>query len=246
MEGRVAVVTGAAQGLGRAVAERFQTAGARIVAVDLPDAFVDVPTDWEKAEIDLSTDDADIALADLAARLGTVDIVVPNAGIVPPWRSIDQLDRAEWNRVMAVNTWGVASTIGAFAGALEQSGRGAVVVMASINGVSAAPKQVLYTASKHAVVGIVRAAALDLGPHGIRVNALAPGPVPTQAFLDRLATRHANGGPAPAVALQALADGTAMRRLATPQDVANAAHFLASDASVGMTGTILPVEAGLG
>lgn len=246
MDGRIAVVTGAANGLGRAIAERFQAAGARIVAVDLADAVSDVPRDWERAAIDLSTDEAPAALAKLAEDIGRVDIVVPNAGIVPPWRSIDQLDRAEWDRVMRVNAWGVASTIGAFANALERSGRGAVVAMASINGISAAPSQVLYTVSKHAVVGIVRAAALDLGPRGIRVNALAPGPIATQAFLNRLETRHANGGPAPAVALQALADDTAMGRLATSTDVANAAHFLASDASAGLTGKIMPVEAGLG
>lgn len=246
MDGRVAVVTGAARGLGRAIADRFQAAGAQIVAVDLPDAFADVPANWQTAAIDLGEDTADAALADLAARLGTVDIVVANAGIVPPWRGIDQLDRAEWDRFMRVNAWGVASTIGAFAEALERSKRGSVVVMASINGTSAAPKQALYSASKHAVVGIVRAAALDLGPRGIRVNALAPGPVPTQAFLDRLDARQANGGPTPAVALQALAGDTAMRRLVAPTDVANAAHFLATEASMGMTGAILPIEAGLG
>lgn len=246
MEGRVAVVTGAAGGLGRAIAERFQKAGARIVAIDLPDALTSVPDDWDTAAIDLDRDEAPTALAGLAAKLGRVDIVVPNAGVVPPWRSIDELNREEWDRVMGVNAWGVAATIGAFAGALERSGHGAVVAMASINGISAAPKQLLYTVSKHAVVGIVRAAALDLGPRGIRVNALAPGPIPTQAFLDRLDARHANGGPTPDAALQALADDTAMGRLATPADVANAAHFLACDASAGITGKVIPVEAGLG
>jgi len=245
MDGRVAVITGAARGLGRVIAERFQAAGARIVAVDLAEALVDAPADWHRAAIDLSQDRSDAALADLAAQLGTVDIVVPNAGIVPPWRGIDALDRAEWDRVMAINTWGVASTIGAFADALERSGRGAIVVMASINGLAAAPQQTLYTASKHAAIGIMRSAALDLGPRGIRVNALAPGPVPTQAFLDRLDARHAAGGPTPATALKALTDATAMRRLATPADVANAAHFLATDASTGTTGAVLPVEAGL-
>ena len=146
---------------------------------------------------------------------------------------------------MGVNAWGVAATIGAFAGALERSGRGNIVVMASINGFKAAPAQALYTASKHAVIGIVRAAALDLGPMGIRVNALAPGPVPTQAFLERLDKRHESGGIAPTLALQTLSDDTALGRLATPSDVANAAHFLATEGSNGMTGVILPVEAGL-
>jgi NAD(P)-dependent dehydrogenase (short-subunit alcohol dehydrogenase family) len=245
LNGRVAVVTGAARGLGRAIADRLAKSGATIVAVDLPQAFVEMPEGWQMSPIDLADDDADMALGDLAARLGAVDIVVANAGLVPVWRGMDALDRVEWDRVMRVNTWGVAATIGAFAAALEPSGRGAVVAMSSINGYTAHPKQVLYTASKHAVIGIVRAAALDLGSRGIRVNALAPGPIATDALLARLNARHAAGGPAPDVVLQGLAKEAALHRLATPEDVANAAFFLASDASAGMTGVVLPVEAGL-
>ncbi len=245
LNGRIAVVTGAARGLGRAIAERLAQAGASIVAVDVPGAFAEVPAGWRVEAIDLSDDAADAALKRLAADLGTVDIVVANAGIVPPWRGMDALDRAEWDRVMRVNVWALAATIGAFALAMERSGRGSVIAMASINGYKAHPKQVLYTASKHAVIGIVRAAALDLGPRQIRVNALAPGPIATEALVQRIEARHRAGGPAPVIALQDLADGSALGRLATPQDVANAAHFLASDASAGMTGVVLPVEAGL-
>lgn len=244
LEGRVAVVTGAARGLGRAIAARLEQSGARIVAVDLSHALENVPEHWETAAIDLSEEAANLALNDLANRLGSVDIVVANAGLVPPWRGLNELNLAEWDRVMRVNTWGVASTIGAFADALERSGRGSIVAMSSINGYSAAPKQALYTASKHAVIGIMRAAALELGPRGIRANALAPGPIATEALLDRLNSRHAKGGPAPVAALQSLSEGNALGRLATPQDVANAAHFLASDASAGMTGVVMPVEAG--
>ena len=245
LKGRLAVVTGAANGLGRAIAERLSLAGADIVAVDLPDKLGGLPDGWRAEGIDLAVDRAEGELSSLAEELGAVDIVIANAGIVPPWRGMDALDRREWDRVMRVNVWGVAATIGTFASALERSGQGAVVAMASINGYKAHPRQVLYTASKHAVIGVVRAAALDLGPRRIRVNALAPGPIATQALKDRVAARHATGGPSPDDALHALADDTALGRLATPQDVANAAHFLASDAATGMTGVILPVEAGL-
>ena len=245
LKGRLAVVTGAAHGLGRAIAERLSLAGADIVAVDLPDELASLPDGWSGEGIDLAKDEADGELSRLAERLGVVDVVIANAGLVPPWRGMDALDRHEWDRVMRVNVWGVAATIGAFATALESSGRGAVVAMASINGYTAHPKQVLYTASKHAVIGVVRAAALDFGPRGIRINALAPGPIATQALKDRVAARHAAGGPSLDDALRALAEDTALGRLATAQDVANAAHFLVSDASAGMTGVVLPVEAGL-
>ncbi|MBS1301486.1 SDR family oxidoreductase [Loktanella sp. SALINAS62] len=244
--GRVAVVTGATRGLGRAIGERLEAAGARIVAIDLLDMMSVVPAQWQGVALDLAADDADVRLAALAAELGTVDVVVANAGIVPPWRGFEDLDRAEWDHVMRVNTWSVAATIGAFAPALERSGHGAIVAMASINGYTAHAKQALYTASKHAVVGIIRAAALDLGPRGIRVNGLAPGPIATEALLSRIRARHAQGGPTVEETLRSLAGDAALGRLATPEDVANVAHFLASDASAGMTGRVLPVEAGLG
>lgn len=245
LAGRTAVVTGAARGLGRAIAERLDRAGAAIVAVDLPAALGGLPGRWRAEGIDLADAEAQERLAVLAGDLGRVDVVVANAGLVPPWRGMTELDAAEWHRVMTVNVWGVAATIGAFADALAASGRGSAIAMASINGYRAHPRQVLYTASKHAVIGIVRAAALDLGPRGIRVNALAPGAIATEALLGRVEARHRGGGPAPADALAALANETALRRLATEEDVANVAHFLASDASAGMTGSVFPIEAGL-
>jgi NAD(P)-dependent dehydrogenase (short-subunit alcohol dehydrogenase family) len=171
--------------------------------------------------------------------------VVANAGMVPPWRGVAELDAAEWQRVMTVNVWGVAITLGAFADALAASGRGAAVVMASINGYRVHPRQVLYSATKHAAIGVMRAAALDLGARGIRVNALAPGPIATEALRGRLETRHTQGGPTPEEAIAAMSAETALGRMATEEDVARAALFLASDAAAAITGVVLPVEAGL-
>jgi NAD(P)-dependent dehydrogenase (short-subunit alcohol dehydrogenase family) len=246
LSGRKAVVTGGGRGLGRAIAERLEASGAAITLVDLAPALKGLPQGWGAEAVDLAAPDSQGRLAEIAAGMGAVDIVVANAGVVPPWRGIAELDAEEWARVMQSNVWGVAATFGAFAGALATSGRGSAIAMASINGYKAHPKQVLYTASKHAVIGVVRAAALDLGPRGIRVNALAPGPIATEALVGRVEARHAGGGPAPEAALAALAAETALGRMATKEDVANVAHFLASDASGGMTGAVLPVEAGLG
>ncbi|MEM9047825.1 MAG: SDR family oxidoreductase [Pseudomonadota bacterium] len=246
LAGRHAVVTGAATGLGRAIADRLQNAGAQITAIDLPSTVDAMPTGWSRIGIDLSAPNAQDALHAVAARLSTLDILVANAGVVPPWRGVDALDAQEWQQVMAVNVWAVAATLGAFTAPLAASGQGAAVLMASINGYRAHPKQVLYTASKHAVIGIMRAAALDLGARGIRVNALAPGPIATDALIARIDTRHGQGGPERTEALAGLAGDSALGRIATAQEVAKAAHFLASDASSGMTGVVLPVEAGLG
>lgn len=241
--GRRAIVTGGSAGLGLAISRRLLAAGAEVTIVDVVAPPVDCGAAF--AEIDLSADDSREAMSDLVGRLGGLDILVANAGVVPPWRGLREVDADEWRRVMAVNTWGVAASIGGCADGLAASGHGTIVAMASINGYKAHASQVLYTASKHAVIGIVRASALDLGPSGIRVNGVAPGPIATKALRGRVAARHEKGGPDPTAAFGALADGTALGRIATEDEVAQVVFFLASDASSGMTGAILPVEAGL-
>ncbi len=245
LQGRKAVVTGGMRGLGRAIADRLAASGAAIAVIDLDCNADAVPSGWRTFSCDLGAPDAVLKLDGFGAEMGAVDIVIANAGIVPPWRGIAELDPQEWQRVMAVNVWGVAATLGALSKPLARSAHGSAVVMASINGYRAHPKQVLYSASKHAVIGVMRAAALDLGRNGIRVNALAPGPIATDALLARVDSRHAGGGPDQASVLEELAAETALGRIATAQDVANAAHFLVSDASAGMTGSVFPVEAGL-
>lgn len=247
LTGRKAVVTGGHSGLGRAIAERLAAAGAAITLIDLPAALQGraLPDGWRSHGLDLAEPGCQGALQGIAAGMGQVDIVIANAGTVPPWRGMAELDAAEWQRVMTLNVWGVAATLGAFAGALAQSPHGSAVVMASINGYKAHPKQVLYTASKHAAIGVMRAAALDMGAAGTRVNALAPGPIATDALVGRIAARHATGGPAPKEALAALAAETPLGRIATAEQVAATAHFLASDAASGLTGLVVPVAAGL-
>ncbi len=243
LRGRRAIVTGGSAGLGLAIARRLLATGAAVTIVDLVPPPDDLSVEF--THLDLSSDDARSAMSALADQLGGLDILVANAGVVPPWRGLREVDAEEWRRVMAINTWGVAASIGGCADGLAASRRGSIVAMASINGYRAHAAQVLYTASKHAVIGIVRAAALDLGPSGIRVNGLAPGPIATEALQSRIRTRSESGGQDLDAALVALAAETALGRMATEDEVAKAACFLASDAASGMTGTILPVEAGL-
>jgi NAD(P)-dependent dehydrogenase (short-subunit alcohol dehydrogenase family) len=248
LKGRTTVVTGGSRGLGRAIAHKLAGAGSAIVILDLPEALAkaELPSNWKTFGIDLSQPDCDQALEAIASEIGDVDIVVANAGVVPPWRGMRQLDATEWQTVMTINVWGVAATLGAFAAALARSAHGSALVMASINGYKAHPKQVLYTASKHAALGVMRAAALDMGGDGTRVNAIAPGPIATDALMARLEGRHGSGGPSPETALAAMAAETAVGRMATEDDVAEVALWLASDASGGITGTVVPVECGLG
>ncbi|MFW2543681.1 SDR family NAD(P)-dependent oxidoreductase [Primorskyibacter sp. 2E107] len=247
LTGKTALVTGGARGLGRAIAQTLSKAGAAVCVLDLPETLdgSDIPADWNTIALDLTAPDSEDVFRSGLARLGRLDILVANAGRVPPWRRIDALDLDEWDAVCTLNIRGVALSLKCAAPWLAQT-RGAAVLMASINGYTAHPDQALYTASKHAVLGLARAAALDMGRDGVRVNALAPGPILTDALLDRIEARAGQGGMPVDQAIETLQSQTALGRLATEEDVANAACFLVSPLAAAITGICLPVEAGLG
>ena len=245
LENKVALITGGSRGLGLAIAERFAAEGARGLLLDLPE-----PIETGKATAGFQfiagdvTDEASLkaAVARATELFGRLDIVIGNAGVVPPWRETEHLDLDEWDRVMAINARGMAATIKHAVSALKKS-QGAIVLMASINAYAPHPNQMLYTASKHAVLGIARAAAQDLGRFGIRVNAVAPGPIATEALLERVRSRTVTDKKM-AGALERMSEQAALHRLASADEVAKAVAFLASDLASGITGEILPVNAG--
>lgn len=244
LRGRVALVTGAANGLGAAIAQTLAAAGAGGVAVDRDTSAAAPPAGWIAHAADVTDGDAlRAAVAAATARFGRLDVVVANAGVVPPWRETAALDPDEWDAVTAVNVRGVAATIAAAAPALREGA--SIIAMASLNARIAHPRQALYSATKHAVVGIVRATALDLGPGGVRVNAVAPGSIATDALVQRIERRAADGGLGADEALAAAAQQTALGRLATAAEVAATVLFLASDLASGITGQVLAVDAGV-
>jgi NAD(P)-dependent dehydrogenase (short-subunit alcohol dehydrogenase family) len=235
---RVAAVTGAAGGLGAAIAAMLEASGATVARLDLAVGEGVIPCDV--------TDEQSIrdALA-AAARDRRLDIVVANAGIVPPWRETEDLDLETFDRTFAVNVRGVAATFKHAVPFLKEKG-GALVATGSIMSYRAHARQAAYVASKHAVVGLVKAAALDLGRYGIRVNAVGPGAVATEALLARMDWRAEAGlGPERADALAAAAQETALGRMTTADDVARTVLWLASDLAAGVTGQLIPVEGGL-
>jgi NAD(P)-dependent dehydrogenase (short-subunit alcohol dehydrogenase family) len=224
------LVTGGASGIGAAVVERFARDGAGGLVLDLGES-----TAWPTKRVDV-TDEAALqeALAD-----ERFDVVVAAAGIVPPWSPIAELDLDEFDRVLAVNARGVVATL-KHAQVVDD---GAIVVVASLNAWRGDPHLTAYAASKHAALGIVRSAALDLGRRGIRVNAVAPGPIATAALLARMRRREQEGGPPVEEALERAGQGTALGRIATVEEVADAVYFLAT--ATGITGHLLPVDAGI-
>ena len=240
LEGAFAAVTGGARGLGAAIASRLATEGARGAILDLPAALGPAPAGWEAVGVDV-TDEASVREA--FARLERVDVLVAAAGIVPGWAGIADTDLERWDAVFAVNVRGMVATLKHASPLLAEGA--AVVLIGSLNSWRGDPNIASYVASKHAVLGLARSAALDLGPRGVRVNALGPGPVATEALLERMATRERERGIPVAAALESAAAQTALGRMVTVDEVAGAALFLASPLSSGITGQLLPIDAGM-
>jgi NAD(P)-dependent dehydrogenase (short-subunit alcohol dehydrogenase family) len=245
LTGRSAVVTGGANGMGAAIVRRFGECGVTLgVTLDLARALGQTPQPegWSEVAVDLR-DDASIGVAfeEARARLGSIDILVAAAGVVPAWTGIDTVDADEWDEVFRVNARGVMRSMQEARRAMGAGG--SIIVIASQNAWRGSEVLSGYAASKHAVLGLVRSVALELGPQNIRVNAIGPGSVATEAYRSRLRRRAAAGGPSVEEALERERLTTPMKRLATADEIAGAAVFLASDLSSAITGHALPVGA---
>jgi NAD(P)-dependent dehydrogenase (short-subunit alcohol dehydrogenase family) len=236
--GRVAVVTGAASGIGAATARRLASEGANVVAADLDGQrllSLNLPGDHLRVHADTADRQAIDDLIDRAlSRFGHIDVLVANAGIWQQRNFLD-LDTAEWDRVMHVNLRGsflisqrVARTM------VSARGPGAIVITASTNGFVAEPDTAHYNAAKGGLVMLAKSMAVDLAGYGIRVNAVAPGTIRT---------------PLNSAALDAAAGMTAFAsppagRWGEPEDCASAIAYLASDDASYVTGTVLVVDGG--
>jgi 3-oxoacyl-[acyl-carrier protein] reductase len=234
---RVVVVTGAARGIGRTIAERFADDGARVVALDLslPD-----PVAPRHERIDaLACDVADPAsvrsvIDSIVESHGTIDVLVNNAGINVTGAVAD-LAWEDWRTCMDVNLGGVFLMSQAVAPIMQKAGRGRILNAASFAAIIPGVGSAAYAASKAAVVQFTRVLASELGPWGITVNTYAPGMVPTAM----------NGfAEMPQAEQDRLLDTLSLRRWETPDDVANLLLFLASDQAGYITGTLLDVSGG--
>jgi NAD(P)-dependent dehydrogenase (short-subunit alcohol dehydrogenase family) len=241
LEAKTAFVTGGATGLGFAIVTAFAAAGASGIAFDSQAAGQPLPKGWSHRAGDVR-DEESLGDALIALKLEGLDLLVANAGIVPPWRESEAIDLNEWDNAFAVNVRGVIATIKQATPLMKTRG-GSIIVMASINARVGHAHQAAYVASKHAVLGIVRSVAQDLGRYAIRVNALCPGPIATKALLARLRQRAKGSGPSEEDTMKQYSK-TALGRIATAEEVANVALFLASDLSSGMTGQAIAVDAG--
>ena len=238
------LVSGSSQGLGRKIVEKLSENNSIGFGFDLQESNKDFKG-WEFLQVNVSNELEIInGFKQIKKKIGKLEVVVANAGIVPPWRTINEIDNDEWEKVFNVNVKGVALTIKHSVELMKSSG-GSIIVMGSINSLLGHSGQSLYTASKHALLGIVKCAAVDLGKYNIRVNAIGPGPIATEALLKRLKSREDNKGMSVRSALDGFANNTALGRMPTEDDVANTALYLSSNLSSSITGQIIPVCSGL-
>jgi NAD(P)-dependent dehydrogenase (short-subunit alcohol dehydrogenase family) len=246
VEGASAVVTGAASGLGFAMAEVMADSGARVTMADLDaegleQAASRMSGDVRTFQLDVSDGDAvERLFDDVAAEHGRVDVAFANAGIslepgvLDPQGGLEALDLAAWEKVLGVNLNGVVFTMKAAARHMKKQGGGRIVVTASTAGFGTDPMVgYSYSATKAAVIMIVRQAALELAKHGVHVNAIAPGPFRTNI-----------GGDVAPIPPEAWNDIVAFGRMAEPDELKGVALLLASPASSFMTGAVIPVDGG--
>lgn len=244
LAGRVAVVTGAGQGIGRAVSLRLAAAGVDVVCADIDEeAARAVATEVGavgRRALGLGTDVADpervqgLAAAALE-QMGHVDILVNNAGISERAPAAS-FPLEAWHRILAVNLTGAFLCARAFGQHMIDRGAGRIVNLASIGGLAGYANSVAYLASKGGVVQLTRALAVEWAEHGITVNAVAPGPVDTP-LLHALRDEPDSG-------FQRMLDGMALKGFIQPEHVAAAVNYLVSDDARLVTGAILPVDGG--
>jgi NAD(P)-dependent dehydrogenase (short-subunit alcohol dehydrogenase family) len=249
----VAVVTGANRGIGRAIAVAFAEAGYDVaVTARKAENCADVVAEIEergRTALALPcdvTDEASVAAAAHAVveRFGGVHTVVANAGIAGPTAPLHEIDPAAWRECLATDVDGVFLTFRAFVPTLIAAGEGSLIAISSMTGKRPLYGRSPYAAAKMAVIGLVRTLALELGPHGIRVNAVCPGAVdgPRIAAVvrDQARTRRITE----ADALAAFTGASPLGRLVRPEHVARTCTFLSSDAGASITGEDVNVTAG--
>jgi NAD(P)-dependent dehydrogenase (short-subunit alcohol dehydrogenase family) len=240
---KIAIVTGAAHGIGRAIAELFADEGAWVLVADLDDAAGEATAAAIRGRggraafwhVDVSDESQVAAAVRHAAEAGggRIDVLCNNAAYLGEWHDIVSAPPEEWDRCLRTGLLGAAHFTRAVLPLMVPRRSGSVVNIASVQGVVGARASAAYTSMKHAVVGLTRSVAVDFAPHNIRVNAVCPGPIATRI------------SPEPGSELyQRQISKTPLGRVGQPREVAYAALFLASDEASYITGAVIPVDGG--
>jgi 3alpha(or 20beta)-hydroxysteroid dehydrogenase len=241
LEGKVAIITGAARGQGAAAARLFVAEGARVVIGDvLDDLGKELAESLGDAAVyrhlDVSSeDDWAGVVGETVETWGGVDILVNNAGILR-FAALPEMPLADYLQVVNVNQVGTFLGMREVAKPMMAAGRGAIVNISSVEGLAGMPYLTAYTSTKFAIRGMTKVAALELGPHGIRVNSVHPGMIETDMVKDAAGGHDIDLSPA--------AKRIALRRMGQSEDIAEVVLFLASDRSSYVTGAELAADGG--
>ncbi len=241
------IITAGGAGIGRATARAFHAAGARVHICDvdaatLADAQGELPG-LGVSEADVSDPDQVDRLFDAALdALGGLDVLVNNAGIAGPTALLEDCEPAEWRRTLAVNLDGQFYCLRRAIPALKAAGGGAIVNLASTAGLYGYPRRGPYVASKWAIVGLTKSLAIELGPSGIRVNAICPGSIEGPRMDRVIAAEAAATGSSEEEVRQAYMRNTSMRCFIDAEDIANMAVFLCTPAGAKVSGQALAVD----
>lgn len=240
---RVLVTAGAA-GIGRAIAEAFAAQGARLWVVDIDEAALQsCPEDWQRDCLDV-TDER--AVEDLFARLSAswqgLDVLCANAGIAGPTAKVEDIALAEWRRCVAVNLEGAFLFAKHATPLMKAQGSGAMILVSSTAGLYGYPNRAPYAAAKWGVIGLMKTLAMELGPFGIRANAICPGAVEGPRMEGVLQREAAAKGTTRDAIYAGYAGGTSMKRFVTAEDVAQTAAFLGSAAARLVSGQVIAVD----
>lgn len=253
LEGEVAVVTGANRGIGKAIAEALARAGAAVAVVGrTASSAVRVADDIRReggSAVGLQGDvTGEGSVADLQRRvvgeLGPPSIVVANAGVAGPTLPLHQLSLDQWRECVAVNLDGVFVTFRAFLPSMIERRGGSLIAISSATGKKPLRDRAPYAAAKTGVIGLVRTLAVEVGPYGVRVNALCPGPVEGERIDEVIRTEAATRGLSEDEVRRQKAEGAALRRFSGAMEIASACVFLASPLASAVTGEDLNVSAG--
>jgi meso-butanediol dehydrogenase/(S,S)-butanediol dehydrogenase/diacetyl reductase len=253
LEGKVAIVTGGAKGIGRGIVQALATHGASVVIADLD--LDEATAAAEAVSLDgvgarahrldvTSWKDNERLVADVLAELGRIDILVNNAGVSKSIPFVD-IDEAEWDRVFDVNVKGVYLATRAVLPHMIERRYGKIVNLSSMVGKEAIPLFVHYSASKFAVMGMTQGVAKEMAQHGINVNAVCPGVVRTPLWEPLLDQLSANKGITRDEAFQEFIAGIPLGRPQDPEDIGEVVAFLASEKARNMTGQGINVTGGM-
>jgi len=242
LKDKISIVTGAAHGIGRAIALRFAEEGAAVLVADVDEqAGEETAAEIRKKGRPASFVRCDVSVASqiehvvklAGEKTGRIDVLCNNAALLGPWHDIATATEQEWDRYFRVTLLGAATFIKATLPYMQPHRAGSIVNVASIQGIVGARSSVAYTSMKHGMIGLTRSVAYDYGPHNIRCNAICPGPINTRI-----------SPPPGSEWRQRQIDKTMLGRTGEPEEIAPAAVFLASDESSFVTGITLPVDGG--